>query len=193
MTPLRAIVIAVVGLIVAAMASEKMVNFSGAWVLDLAHSELVKKSPDIRKVGVQTNRGYSVGGNEHRGPAEDLYMHPMEKITLSILQTDNEIQTNRQFTDYGQAQAVRQKFALDGSQCLNVASDGLGEFASRTNWKNDRLINSGTQTITQGGQRIEISVTEEYSISKDGKKLTIKTTSINPEGITTLKQVFNRQ
>jgi hypothetical protein len=68
----------------------------------------------------------------------------------------------------------------------------MGEFVSRTNWKNGKLIISGTQTITQGGQSIEISVTEEYSISKDGKKLTIKTTSITGEGITTLKQAFNK-
>ena len=177
----------------AAMASEKVVNFSGTWVLDPAHSELVSKSADIRKLDVATNRGYSVGGNEGGIPHEELSMHPTEILTLSILQTDGEMQTMRKFTREGQAQAVAQKFALDGSQCLNVASDGMGEFVSRTNWKNGKLIISGTQTITQQRQSIEISVTEEYSISKDGKKLTIKTTSITGEGITALKQVFNKQ
>jgi hypothetical protein len=186
------IVIAGVSLAGAAMASEMVVNFSGTWVLDPAHSELVNKRADIRKLDVTTNRGYSVGGNEGSSRPEELSMHPAEILTLSILQTDSEMQTMRQFTTEGQAQAVAQKFALDGSQCLNVASDGMGEFVSRTNWKNGKLIISGTQTITQGGQSIEISVTEEYSISKDGKKLTIKTTSITGEGITTLKQAFNK-
>ena len=177
----------------AAMTSEKVVDLSGTWALDPVHSEIVNKRPDIRKLEVTTNRGYSVGGNEGGNPSEGLSMHPTETVRLSILQTEGEVQIVRQFARAGQAQAVTQKFALDGSQCLNVASDGLGEFVSRTNWKKDKLINSGTQTITEGSRRIEISVTEEYSISKDGKKLTIKTTSINSEGITTLKQVFNKQ
>ena len=176
----------------AAMASEKVVDLSGAWVLDLAHSEIVNKRPDIRKVDATTSRGYRVGGNEG-GSSTEEFMHPTETVRLSIQQTEGEVQTMRQFTRAGQAQAVTQKFALDGSQCLNVASDGLGEFVSRTNWKNEKMINSGTQTITVGSRRTEISVTEEYAISKDGKKLTIKTTSINPEGITKLKQLFNRQ
>jgi hypothetical protein len=187
--------IAIIGIIWAgaAMASGKVVDLSGIWVLDPAHSELVNKRSDIRKVDVTTNRGgYPVGGNRESSPGE-LSMHPTEIVRLSILQNEGEVQTDRQFTRDGQAQAIRQKFALDGSQCFNVASDGLGEFASRTNWKNDKMVNSGTQTITVGGRRTEISVTEEYSISKDRKKLTIKTTSITSQGITTLKQVFNRQ
>ena len=187
--------IAIAGMIWAgaAMAAEKVADLSGTWVLDPAHSEIVNKRPDIRKVDVTTNRGYQVGGNERENPPEELSMRPTETVRLSILQTEGEVQTMRQFTRDGKAQAVTQKFALDGSQCLNVASDGLGEFESRTNWKNEKMINSGTETIRVGERKTEISVTEEYAISKDRKKLTIKTTSFTPQEITTLKQVFNRQ
>ncbi len=185
-------VIAGVGLAGLASAFER-VNLSGTWVLDPAHSEIVNKHAAIRKLEVTSNRGYGAEGNKGGSPPEDSFMHPAEIFTLSILQTNGELQTIRQYPMEGQTREVIQKFALDGSQCLNIASDGLGEFVSRTNWKNDKLVNSGTQTITNGGQRIEISVAEEYSISKDRKKLTIKTTSITAEGITNLKQVFNKQ
>ncbi len=78
----------------------------------------------------------------------------------------------------------------DQLQCLNLASDGRGEIESRTYRQGKRLMNSGTETITVRDPRTEISMKEEYSISKDGKKLSIKTTRTTPHGVIMLKQVF---
>ena len=80
--------------------------------------------------------------------------------------------------------------AADASISPQTAKANLNRRISR---KDDKLINSGTRTIATRQQRIEISVTEEYSISKDGKKLTIKTRSITPRGVTMVKQVFNKR
>jgi hypothetical protein len=42
------------------------------------------------------------------------------------------------------------------------------------------------------GPRSELYIKEEFSLSKNGKKLTIKTMRTTPQGITTLKQEFSR-
>jgi hypothetical protein len=95
-----------------------------------------------------------------------------------------------QFETDGEKRSVAQKFLLDISQCINVASNGQGEFVPRTGWKNQRLIHSGRQTVPIGAQSTSGSVVEEYSISKDVRKLTIKTSFVTPRGVTHLNQVF---
>jgi len=186
-------------LTVVAPAPGKAVNLSGTWVFDPAHSSLSFTSEEPRKITVDTSGikgggiypespdGQNSGGSSEASPGGRF-----EKATLLINQIDNELQITRQMTIDGKAQTVVQKFMLDGSQCLNVASDGRGEFASRSDWKNGSLINAGTQTITDRGQRTEISILEEYSISKDRTKLTVKTKSVTPRGVTTQHQVFRK-
>jgi hypothetical protein len=117
----------------------------------------------------------------------------MQDLTLLIVQTENEVQATRNFTVNGKEQAIAQTFALDGSQSSNPASNGRGEFVSRSTWKNDKLINLGTQTTTLRDQTYDITVKEEYSISKDGRTLTIKTSRTTPRGGTSSKQVFNKR
>jgi hypothetical protein len=103
------------------------------------------------------------------------------------------MQTTRQFIINGEERTIIQKFALDGSQCMNLASNGRGDLVSRTSWIKDKLINSGRQILEIRGEKTEVSVQEEHSISKNGKRLTIKTRSVTPRGVTTLKQVYKRQ
>jgi hypothetical protein len=186
-------------LTVAAPALEKVVDFSGTWVLDPAHSSLRFTSEEPRKITVDTSgiKGRAVysessDGQKSGGPSAESTGERVEKAVLLIIQIDNELQITRRITMDAKAQTVIQKFMLDGSQCLNVASDGRGEFVSRSDWKNRSLINTGTQTITDRGQRMEMSILEEYSISKDRTKLTVKTKSVTPRGVTTQNQVFRK-
>jgi len=176
-------------------AGEEIVNLSGTWILDPSHSKMEHTPPGTHKLKISIGGGYPGSPDENDGNnfPEEPPGGRIENLTLLIVQTNSEVQTMRQFTIDGLQQAVPQKFALDGSQCINLASDGRGEFVSRTAWKNDKLINSGAQTITMPGQRIEISLKEEYSISKNGKRLTIQTMSATPRGVTTQKQVFNKR
>jgi hypothetical protein len=200
-------------------AADRIPNFSGTWIRDTAHSDawrtphdsgitsVIPKFAGERPDGAgDTGAGTNPGGpeeNDGAGSLEEIAGEWMEGLTLEIVQTDSELQTNRRFfTIDGREKTVTQKFALDGSRCINLASDGEGEFESRTDWKEGKLVHSGTQKTTayrlyEGvalpKHQRETSVTEEYSISKDGKKLTIKTKSIDPQGATMIKRVFNRR
>ena len=117
----------------------------------------------------------------------------MQDLTMEIVQTENDVQATRKFTISGEDQTVTQKFLLDGSETRNPGSNGRGEFVSTSTWKNGKLVNSGTQNSSTSGQSYSTQVKEEYSLSKDGKVLTLKTTRISNRGTETSKQVFNRQ
>jgi hypothetical protein len=195
------IIIAGVSLAGAKPAAEKVVSLSGAWIIDPDQSESKHTSSEIPKISVSGSRDISRGSIEYpdspsgydgNGSPEESPARQMRDLTLLIVEADGELQVTRKFTAYGKERTVPQKFALDGSQCINLASDGRGGFISRTRWQNNTLVNSGTQTTTIQDQRTEISLTEEYAISKNGKKLTLKTMSITPRGVTMVKQVFNK-
>jgi len=200
MRNLLLVIIAGVSLTGVMSATEKAINLSGTWVLDPARSESKHTHPGMRIITANTNIGGISSGSgddpdgrdpdDGNGPLDASPGGLMENLTLLIVQTDAELQVTRKLTINGEERTVPQRFALDGSQCLNLASNGQGEFASRTSWQNNKLINSGTETTTIRGQRTEISAKEEYSISKNGNKLTIKTISASARGVTTLKQVF---
>jgi hypothetical protein len=186
------IILAGAGLVGVLPAAEQAVDLSGTWILDPDRSQTNLTSPEIRKIAISTG-GQSPDSNSVEAPPKMPPDDLPKNLTMRIVQTDGEVQIVRQFTIDGEQQTVVQKFALDGSQCINLSSDGRGDFVSRTNWEKKKLVHSGAQTIIVREGRNQIYVKEEYSISKDGKKLTIKTQSSTSRGLVKLKQVFLKE
>jgi hypothetical protein len=178
-----------------ARAAEKSVDFSGIWTLDPAHSKLWHTRPGLPKpkITIGNTRPDNRDTKDDGGFLNELPETRIQNLTLTIAQTDGEVRTMRQFTIDGEKRSVVQKFLLDGSQCINVASNGQGEFVSRTRWSENKLISSGSQTTIVGEHTAEMPAEEEYSISGDGKKLTIETSIITPRGVTHLKHVFTKE
>lgn len=181
--------------IVMAAAAEKSIDFSGTWTLDPTQSQVDQISPELKKLDVSSSGKYPsvTETTQQQMPISDAYPISSNASTLQISQTADEIQIIRQFPEWGQERTIIQKFKFDGSQCLNIASNGRGEFASRSSWKNNKLIHSGSQTVFQREQRVESYVQEEYSLSKNGKKLTIKTMATGLNGVTKFKQAYIRR
>ncbi len=176
-------------------AKDRPVELSGFWILDPNKSQIdqtTSATPNIRITGGMTPSTDS-DTNSDNAPFAGIIIEQMHDLAIKIVHTTAEVQILRRFTAAGREHSIAQKFALDGSQCFNPASDGRGDFVSRSEMKKGKLVNSGTSTITVGGPRIEINITEEFSISKNGKKLTIKTLHATPQGIIKLKQEFLRQ
>jgi hypothetical protein len=154
------------------------VNLSGTWVLD-------KDKSDTPRFGAGGGRG---GGGGGQGGAPDL--------TLVIRQTDNDLQITRKFSRGDQERSVEQKFTLDGKENTNPAGmgrSGSAEFKSKSKWNKDRLVIEGTQKFNSPRGPLEVEVTEEFSLSADGKTLTVQTTRNTPTGENTSKQVFNKK
>jgi hypothetical protein len=178
-------------------AAEQVVNFSGTWRLDPKASRMDFAGPTDGRIHLNVSDGRtSIQDPANMTPQVLPETPPIGRITilaLRIIHTDSEIQIERQFTLDGKERSILQKFTPDGSQCINLSADGTGEFVSRSAWKQKKLIHSGIQTIAMQHQSTEAHVTEEYSLSKDKNKLTIKTTSFMSQGVIKLKQEFIRQ
>ncbi len=145
--------------------------------------------PGGRRAGGYPNGG---GGDDGGGgTGNGMPGGQMQNLALEIVQNNDEVKTTRIFTVNGEDRTIAQRFTLDGSENTNPASNGQGEFVSTSIWKNGKLINSGSQT--SDAQDYKTAVTEEYSISKDGKTLTIKTTRTASRGEISSKQVFNKR
>lgn len=168
-------------LVLVALAADSKTDLSGTWVLDK------QKSDPIRFGGRGGAGGPGGPGGGGGGQPADI------DITLVVKQTDNELAVTRKINFNGQERSIDQKFTLDGSQNTNPAAMGRGEFKSKTKLKKDKLVIEGTQQITTPNGDMEIGSIEEYSLSEDGKILTIKATRSTPQGERTSKQVFNKQ
>ncbi len=154
------------------------VNLSGTWVLDKDKSDTPRFGP---------GGGGPRGGGGQGGPPD---------ITLVIQQTDNDLQITRKFSRGGQERSLEQKFTLDGQENTNPAGmgrGGSGELKSKSKWNKDSLVIEGTQKVSSLRGDFEVQVKEEFSLSADGKTLTVHTTRNTPMGENTMKQVFNKK
>lgn len=176
-------------------AEERAVDLSGTWILDPDRSQIHHTTPYLRKLRITENGPpYPTPNEDTKRESSALFsVEGMEDLVLKIVQTDAELKIERTFVAHGGQRTVVQKLALDGSQCINPSPDGQGGFISRASWRNGKLLNSGEATIEIMDQRTEINVTEEYSISGNGRKLTIKTLSAAPHGVSTFKLVFHKE
>jgi len=176
-------------------AEQKAAGLSGFWVLDPDKSQVDRTTSALPKIRITGGVVSPTDSDATRDEAPPIghSLGQTHDLTLKIVHTAAEVEVLRRFTAAGRERSIAQRFALDGSQCFNPASDGRGDFTSRSEWKKGKLINSGAGTIVADGPRIEIYIQEEFSLSKNGKKLTIKTMHTTPQGITKLKQEFLRK
>jgi len=153
--------------LVAAAAS----NLSGTWILDKAKSDPVRMGR----------------GGDSGGPRPDV------NITLVIKQTPADVAITRTMHMGGNNRTSDQKFTLDGKVSTNPSSMGRGEFTGKANINSGQLVIEGTQKISTPNGDFEIGVKDEYSLSEDGKVLTLHSTRSTPMGDRTSKQVYNKQ
>jgi hypothetical protein len=213
------IIVAALSLATFSAAVQKTIDLNGTWVLDPSRSDSGRMRqgnrigdfpgggglglpggvgfpggsyPGIGYPGNRRGGGYPGGGDDGDG-GEGMPRAQMQNLTLQIVQTDKEVQTTRKFAIDGEERTISQTFALDGSQSNNPASNGRGEFVSKSTLKKDKFVNLGTQIMKRGERSFDVTVEEEYSLSRDGKTLTIKTKRITQRGNLSTKQVFNKQ
>lgn len=165
------LVLVLVALVVAVGVAQGKPNLAGSWVIDKAKS-------DAPMMG----RGPGGGGRGPGGGGE------VPDITLSITQTDTALTIDRQMGD--QSQKITLK--LDGTESVNPGMRG-GEMKSKARVDGSTIVNEGSQSISTPRGDMTIETKEVYSVSADGKVLTIETTSKTPRGEQTRKQVFTKK
>jgi hypothetical protein len=93
----------------------------------------------------------------------------------------------------GEARSTTQVFNLEGETSTNPVPMGRGEYKTRTSWEKNKLVTLGTQTVTNRNGQRDLPIKEEFSLSKDGKELTLKTTRTTARGKATSKMVYRKQ
>jgi len=147
-------------------------NLTGTWVLDKS------KSDPMRMGGPRSGGG---------GPRGDL------NLTLVIRQSGNDLQIIRKISmGADERPPVEQKFTLDGKECTNPLGGRGGTLTAKAKWNQDTLVIEGTQKMSTPNGDFDIDIKNEYSLSADGKTLTLVSTRSTPQGDTTTKQIFNK-
>jgi hypothetical protein len=156
-------------------------DFSGTWVLDKSKSE----TPQLGQ-GRLGRAGQGAGQNRKAAAVSPR---------LVVTQTPDELTVERGFPASGdQGAGQRQTFRLDGAETTNQAVGGRTELKTKASWKGDTLQIRGTEKMSSQRGEISLNFNEVWSLSADGKVLTIKTTRTTARDVDiTIKQVYNKQ
>ncbi len=108
---------------------------------------------------------------------------PDMEVTMNIKQDANSLEIETQRGE----RSSKVKYTLDGKENTNPM--GRGEVVSKSKWNGDTLVLEGVRKF---GDR-EMPFKESYTLSADGKVLTVTSTRPSPDGERTVKQVYNKK
>jgi hypothetical protein len=115
------------------------------------------------------------------------------EITMVIEQRAPTVSIKRVLT-MGSDRVVRQlTYTTDGKENKNLNARG-SEVRSRSTWDGGRLVTKGSQTMDSPLGKVDAAVNETWTLSPDGRTLTIEaTTTIPVAGELKRKEVFVRK
>ena len=139
-------------------------DFSGTWVRDKA------KSDPLGTIGRQE------GGQR-----------PDIEVTLTVKQEAKKLQVVTKRADRGTSET---NYTLDGNQHTYWRG---GRLTYRSKWDMDKLLIEKTGIYSGNRGDMEFKSNEEWSLSDDGKVLTVTTTYSGQQAKRIMKQVYKRQ
>lgn len=105
----------------------------------------------------------------------------MNKVTLVIKQTANQLTIERSTGDIT-------TYKLDGSESINNLPNGV-QSKTTMHWVGDTLASTSTSQIN--GK--ETKMTDERSLSADGKRMTLKVALTTPGGVKNQLLIYTKQ
>lgn len=143
-------------------------NFSGTWILDQSKSELPRMRGRMEEpAGVDLTQII-----DHQGP------------TLKIEQ-------RAKFQ--GQEHPRNLTYYTDGREAINPDRRGK-PITSKSRWEGNKLVTEYTQTWQKPqGAEVKAEVKEVWSLSEDGKVMTVEKTSKMPRGEKKSRLVFGKK
>ena len=159
-------------------------NFSGTWVLDQTQSHF---NPAIGADG-QPGRG----PHGPRGDGAPQGDHPKPQVTLTVEQNDTTLKATRTITRAGRERAMTETYSTDGKEATRTGRRG-GTSVTRAAFDGDRLVVNSTHAMkNKQGDQVQMSRESVWSLSPDGKTLTIQTTMQSPRGERTMTSVYQK-
>lgn len=149
------------------------VNLSGTWILDKSKSEMPKTAGKGGGIG-SLMAGLDFG------------------VKMVIEQQGATLKVTRIFEAIGQERSHTFTYSTDGKETTYTGPRG-GSVISKASWEGDKLVITSTQKLKTRRGEGSMEKKEVWSLSSDGKTLTIDITSKTPKGEQTAKAVFNKQ
>ena len=113
------------------------------------------------------------GGGRGGGPPTDLTIKQTgTELTITTTMGENTIET---------------KYVMDGADHTNTSQ--MGDLKYKAVLSSDTMTVTGTRTTQRGDQPVKVA----YTLSADGKVLTVATTRQGQSGETVRKQVYNKK
>ena len=157
-------------LAVGVVATQAQPQFAGTWVLDRAQSQLPTHE-----------------GRKHRGP--DPQAQPTD-VKLVVEQQGHTVKATRTVARGNRERSMAETYVADGTEQAHPAR--RGSVVTRALFEGDRLVVSKTHTMKSDQGEKTMSRESTWSLSPDGKVLTIDTTLRGPRGERSLKSVYLR-
>lgn len=145
------------------------VNLSGTWILDKSKSEMPKTG--------------GIGG---------LMAGLDFGVKMVIEQQGAMLKVTRIFEAIGQERSHTFTYSTDGKETTYTGPRG-GSVISKASWEGDKLVITSTHALKTRRGKGSMEKKEVWSLSSEGKTLTIDITSKTPKGEQTAKAVFNKQ
>src|SRR5687767_15107724 len=149
-------------------------QFTGTWVLDRAQSQLPNR------------------GAHGKGMADP--QAPPPEVKLIVEQQGNTLKATRSVARGPQERAMSETFVADGSERTETTPRG-GTAVTKATLGGDRLIVNKSHTRPakeQGQPSRSFSRESVWTLSQDGRTLTIDTTMHTPRGERTMKAVYTK-
>lgn len=149
-------------------------QFTGTWVLDRAQSQMPNH-------------------DRHGKGAADPQAQPPE-VKLIVEQQGNTLKATRSVARGPRERAMSETFVADGTERTETTPRG-GTSVTKATLGGDRLVvnKSHTQPAKDSGQPARSFSRESvWTLSRDGRTLTIDTTMHTPRGDRTMKSVYTK-
>jgi len=172
-------------LAVAGVSAQKSANFSGHWELDPAKSKIEGRRIDAMTLDVtQTAKDIKVDTNTTRAPRPDANTPNPTGAPGGM---------GRSFGGFGGDTSVT--YTLDGTETTIQQEGPNGPLPVKLTGKLDagKLNLSSIRIFNGPNGQISISSKESWTLSPDGKTLTINREQSSPRGNTTLELVFAKK
>lgn len=159
------------GLGVAAAQAEP--QFSGSWVLDRSQSQFPTHE-----------------GRGQKAPDAQAQPQPPPQVTLTVAQQGNTLKVTRTFAKGTRQRSMTDTIVADGSD--QIQQGYRGNVVTRSTFEGDRLVVTHTRTKKTDQGEQTMSRQSIWTLSPDGRVLTIDTTMHSPRGDRAMKTVYQR-
>jgi hypothetical protein len=154
----------------ALLSAQGKVNFSGTWILDKSKSDV----------------------SQFMGVSEDAERAQNTGMTMVVEQQGTSLRVTRTLKTQGGERKEIHTYKTDGGETTNTGFRGE-TIVARAFWEGDKLVVVSTRTMRVLLKDVSAESRGVWSLSPDGKTLTIAAQVNSPRGEQRVRAVFDKQ